>query len=255
MIISLIAFSALFSLLHAYTGCGSSASAEKFVLPKLYACNGLFSVGGVYGDQAEALCGLNYHVCKSAHEVEALGLTKAICKGIAANNQEFFATQETSSGNLRCYSHNNGDPAMIGQQNGYNDIWGCAQDGSPYLYGGGGTYDDCGQLTAFVGQGTKGGWVFTGASTMEAVTTKLILTTPSSGGVLCCEDDAVVESASCVYAGIALSPSHDCTCQANCDGNYCNSIEKVAEHTGDNPDYVCDSGTTCCCHCANCDSQ
>eukprot|EP01083_Nonionella_stella_P005905 17051_1 len=236
MIILLIAFSSLCTLLHAdYTGCGSAAVDEEFVIDRIYACTGKIESGGVYGSDAEALCGLNYHVCKSALEVEGLGLTKDKCKEFPGVN-EFFATQETSDGSLRCYSHNGGDPSEIGSI--YNDFWGCARDDGVYQFN---TNDDCGVLPGWVGQGNIQGWIYQGDHEQEAVETKLIDT--NSGGVLCCQN----------CAAYSTKP-HECECQSTCTGRFCHTSAEIKYFVGGQGDVggYCPDGEECCCSCPDC---
>eukprot|EP01083_Nonionella_stella_P172857 594477_1 len=107
--IIIVTFCALWTLLQA--GCSPSATEDRAVIAdKVYACPGTIASGGMFGDDAEALCGTGYHVCTSAIEVESLGYTDEDCQAIVGQ-LEFFGTQETSDGRMRFFSHRGGQIA------------------------------------------------------------------------------------------------------------------------------------------------
>ena len=64
---------------------------------------------------AENICESGYEICPSAYRAGKLGLTAAIC-GSISNNDEFYASKQSSEGNAICSS------------TGTDDIWGCARD-------------------------------------------------------------------------------------------------------------------------------
>eukprot|EP01083_Nonionella_stella_P087239 242604_1 len=230
-------------------GCSATSTETIDVVPQsIYACRGTFSVQGLQStgaNSAGALCDTGYHVCNSAAEAESLGLTADICNGVTSAN-ELFATKETSTGSLHCYSKPTTDQSLKGKDNYWNDIWGCG--GSVFTFSGA---DDCLSLTAWYGnkllQGFHGWSYVTTAGRMESA--EATLSAESGGGVLCCADSA------CEAVGASYSPAHSCACKETCSGQYCRAIGVVefsltGAVTGAGR---CDvAGTSCCCSCRDC---
>ena len=164
------------------TGCDDDSSARVIIADKVYACPGIIKSGGIYGSDAESLCAPGYHVCEGSNELQGLGFTRSMCSNdVARNENEFFATKETSAGNGQCYSVYGGDGI------GRDDIWGCATTTSvPDI-----NKDKiCGVLEYWIGNSAGfAGWNFGSDNTNEAC--NLTLTDSSSGGVLCCIDSYV----------------------------------------------------------------
>ena len=170
------------------TGCSNKSLARTIISDRVYACPGVIESGGIYGSDAELLCDDGYHVCLGSNELQELGFTSSMCSNnVAINDDEFFATKETSNGLGQCYSVYGGD------RTGRNDIWGCAKPGavsSEYIY----SEYACGVLEYSLGNGGNfNNWDMGNSNNwddteMEAVNAKL--TDSSSGGVLCCVGDS-----------------------------------------------------------------
>eukprot|EP01083_Nonionella_stella_P075659 205746_1 len=60
-------------------GCFNKSTQRSVLSNRLYACPGIIESGGVYGQSAQQLCADDYHVCDSASETSALGLTSTEC--------------------------------------------------------------------------------------------------------------------------------------------------------------------------------
>ena len=172
-------------------GCSNTSkslsNSHPVINNTIYACAGIIESGGVYGPDAAALCNSRYHVCESANETKALGLTQLMCYNVAGNHKEFFATKETSAGSWQCHSYYD----HIANTKKRNDIWGCATLIATETVPG---FDDalfqrydCDPLIAVLS--TEFDWYYWKISTNQSKPAATYsLTNSSSGGVLCCVD-------------------------------------------------------------------
>ena len=156
------------------SGCSDSFNSRVVISNAVYACPGTIKSGGVYGSDAETLCGEDYHVCDGSLELQSLGMNQSMCDNeVAYNDNEFFATKETSSDFDKCYSDYGGDGRAR------NDIWGCSKSTS------GLAISQCGVLNSrYSGPNNWNNWHYGGDAQLEA--SQAILMDSSSGGVLCC---------------------------------------------------------------------
>jgi len=184
-------------------GCANPTIGFDVIEGKISACPGKIDGGGSHGASAASLCGASYDVCESAMYAAQLGLTEQICHdpSIFTDENQFFATKETSAGYARCYSGQN--QKYVPGQNDANDIWGCGHPGAesklgvrrfPCKVGGQ-------SVMGFMlggGRGVEGygDWKHRdteGSTAHEA--TRMSLTNARSGGVLCCRKAAILEYA------------------------------------------------------------
>eukprot|EP01084_Bolivina_argentea_P200549 342938_1 len=164
----------LFKNTYSSNGCADASSGRVVIKDKIYACPGIYTSGGIYGEEADRLCATGYSVCESAKSAATYGLTVDMCtNNVAINNNEFFATKQSSGGGGNCNT------------DGYDDIWGCAKSGTIPNKD-----PDCnGILNSWIGNSNWNGWILpTGNTANEA--NDYILTDSESGGVLCCVDFA-----------------------------------------------------------------
>ncbi|ETO07329.1 hypothetical protein RFI_30064 [Reticulomyxa filosa] len=117
-----------------------------FVTGAVYGCYGNWSTGGV--SNGGFLCADNYEVCPSASRASSLGLVSGTC-GSFENDKAFFATLESSKGDLNCNNDNG---------TGQDDIWGCANNPTPSpSYN---CFSGCGPLVSYFSNqcGAQTGW-------------------------------------------------------------------------------------------------
>eukprot|EP01084_Bolivina_argentea_P053235 97733_1 len=134
-------------------GCSTSSSCVvEFIENKIYGCDGVWYREGL--QNAEYLCGNEYHICSSYTEAQNLGLTKDICTSTSLiPTNYFYATHQSSSGSLYC------------DDIGTDDIFGCASgtDGNWLFFGDSNNQVNCGPLAAALSTDSAGsgkGWIY-----------------------------------------------------------------------------------------------
>ena len=157
-----------FSTVPTAKGCRSESEKIEVITDKIYGCKGIFS-GGISG--AEPLCTDGYSVCKTQNQVQALGLTQAMCSSttIFPSTTEYYATLQSSQGWAIC------------KETGENDIWGCSNPAVTPKY-----QQPCGVLIYRIGNPTlPAHWSYSGGLTESSTAA---LSNIAGGGVLCCAE-------------------------------------------------------------------
>ena len=228
---------------------------SQVVIPDaIYACSGTWSLGsgGVYGDEAAALCNNGYHICRNAGEVEDLGLTEAMCNAITSSDTVFFGTLETSNGYGQCYTEGDDlDPNDFEM----NDIWGCATTTAPGI-----SQPGCGVLEGFLMHTDWNHWTLgseAGYDPDHYEARLYALTDPSSGGVLCCVDTVCTVDQDCGVNAYCDTSDGECKCYGGIleDDAWvaCSNVnECLHDHSNQcDPNAECidnDAGYTCNCN-------